>query len=117
VQAAVTAVGKAVPTVEAVATAIDPAAAAAITALGNASDVVLARVSVALADQATLQASLASGTVTIPMATQEIADVKSLQPAILSAVQALGLGHTIPVAAAAPAVAAAPAAPAAPAAK
>ena len=99
VQSAVAFAAKSIPTVEAVASALDPAASVAITAIGEASNTVLARVAVALNDEATLQKALSSGTVTIQMATDEIADIKSVTPTILGVVQAIGLAHTIPTAA------------------
>jgi hypothetical protein len=102
VQAAVTFAQKAIPTVETVATILDPAAAGAIIAIGNAGDSLLAKVTVVLHDQAAFQAALASGTVTIKMATDEIQDVKSLTPTVLGVVSAIGLGHTIPVVPAVP---------------
>jgi hypothetical protein len=98
VQAAVSFAQHAIPVAETVATVLDPSAASAIVAVGNASDAVLSRVAVALADEATFQAALSNGTVTIKMAADEIHDVKSLQPVLLGVVQAMGLGHTIPVA-------------------
>jgi len=106
VQAAVAFATKTIPTVETVATVLEPGAASMIAAIGNASNAMLAKVTIALNDEATLQAALASGTVTIKMAADEISDVKAITPTVLGVVSAIGLGHTIPVAS--PAVVSAP---------
>jgi len=100
VQEAVATAEKVVPVAEEIATAIDPKAAPTIIAVGQASNAALAKLSAVLADEAAFQQALKTGNVTVKMATDEISGIKELEPALVNVLHAMGLGHTVPAAAA-----------------